>query len=56
MLQQSAIAIRSMINVDHKDKIHGWGCTQRFQVQILAQTQATKIKITFLGFLSHSRY
>lgn len=56
VLQQSASAIRSMINIHHKDKIHGWGCTQRFHVQILAQTQATKIKILFFGFLSHSGY
>jgi hypothetical protein len=54
VLQQSATAIKSIINVDHKDTIHEWDCTQRFQVQLLAQTQATKIKILYLGFLSNS--
>lgn len=56
VMQQSVTTIKSIINVDHKDKIHGWGCTQRFQVQILAQTQVTKIKILFVDFPSHSGY
>lgn len=53
VLQQSATANKSIINIDNKDTIHEWDYTHEVPGSTPG-SQATKIKILYLGFLSNS--